>query len=130
MTESHTLNILIVDDEKVMHTMLSAFISELGHQSHSAYNGADAFQTIQDQSFDLVLTDVKMPGMDGLELLEKIRKHTPDLPVVVITGHGDPEMSDKAKVLGAHDFIIKPVGLRPFMELVQEISEQKNAPQE
>lgn len=127
MAESQALNILIVDDDEVMHKLLSTFIFELGHQSHSVYNGADAFQAVQDQPFDLVLTDVRMPGMDGLELLEKIRAHTPSLPVVVITGHGDPAMSDKAKALGAHDFIIKPIGLRQFMKLAQEISEQKNS---
>ena len=121
MAEPRTLNILVVDDDNVMHNLLSTFIRELGHQSHSVYNGTDAFQAVQDQPFDLVLTDVRMPGMDGLELLQKIREHDPNLPVVVITGHGDPEMEDQAKALGAHNFFIKPIGLRQFMQLVQDI---------
>lgn len=126
MPESSALKILIVDDEEIMHTLLSTFITEMGHQSHSAYTGEEAFQIVQDQSFDLVLTDVRMPGMDGLELLEKIHQHTPSLPVVVITGHGDPTMSEKAKALGAHDFFIKPLSLAQFMNLVQKIAEQNS----
>jgi DNA-binding NtrC family response regulator len=125
MSDTPTLKILIVDDEPVMHKLLSSFIFELGHQSESTYNGPEALKAIEDQSFDLILTDVRMPGMDGLELLEKIHQSHPQLPVVVITGHGDPTMSEKAKALGAYDFIIKPVSLVKFMQLVKEIVNAK-----
>ena len=125
MPDMPTLKILIVDDEPVMHKLLSSFIFELGHQSESTFNGPDALNAIKNQSFDLILTDVRMPGMDGLELLEKIRHTHPQLPVVIITGHGDPTMSEKAKALGAYDFIIKPVSLVKFMQLIKEIMNAK-----
>lgn len=119
------LQILIVDDEEIMHALLTSFIVDLGHHSHSVYNGEDALEIMQEQSFDLVLTDVRMPGISGLELLEKIHQHAPSLPVIVITGHGDPQMSEKAKALGAYDFLIKPLNLAHFMTMIQQITELK-----
>jgi DNA-binding NtrC family response regulator len=125
MSETLVLNILIVDDEKIIQQTLSGFIREFGHQSHSAYDGITAMQMIADQAFDLALIDVRMPGIDGLALLEKIRKKTPSLKVVMITGHGDPAMSEKAKSLGAHDFITKPIRLIDIMSLFDQICAEK-----
>lgn len=122
------LNVLIVDDEHIVHETLSGFIQELGHHPHSVYDGTAALQLIETHPFDLALIDVRMPGIDGLELLEHIHKNISNLPVVIMTGHGDPIMSEKAKSLGAYDFVIKPIRLFDLLEMLDQISTQKNNP--
>ncbi len=110
MVES-SLNILIVDDEKIVHQTLEPYLKDSGHQVESAYNGNSALEMIENQDYDLVLVDVKMPDMDGLEVLARTSEIKPDLPVVLITGHGNMEMAIQSLRLGAADFLSKPVKL-------------------
>ncbi|MDA0711517.1 MAG: response regulator [bacterium] len=121
MEAPHQLKILIVDDENIVHETLSGFIRDFGHRSESVHNGADAAKLIDDHDYDLALIDVRMPGIDGLELLEQIRRKIPPLKVIIMTGHGDPIMSEKAKLLGAYGFLSKPFNLTDFMALIDKI---------
>ena len=80
--------ILIVDDEKNYTAVLSAVLEEEGFETLTANSGQEALQLCEKEEISLVLSDMKMPVMDGLELLEKIKKRAPDLPVIIMTAHG------------------------------------------
>lgn len=100
--------ILIVDDEKNYLVVLEALLSSEGYEIVTANNGRDALHTIQDADLDLVITDVRMPGMNGMELLAECRKIKPDLPVIVMTAYGTIEMAVEAMKQNAYDYITKP----------------------
>jgi len=100
--------ILIVDDEKHFRVVLSEVLQEEGYASFTAASGMEALDLLKSQVVDLVLTDVKMPGMTGIDLLEKIKEITPDLPVIVMTAFGTVEKAVEAMHKGAYTFIVKP----------------------
>ena len=101
--------ILIVDDEMDMLQLLKRSLEpDLSCRVKTALSGEQALQLLERKIFDLVLADIKMPDMDGLELLELIKRENPDLTVVMMTGHGDIEMAVNAMKSGAYDFITKP----------------------
>ncbi|MBN1900881.1 response regulator [Candidatus Sumerlaeota bacterium] len=105
------LNILLVDDEEIVHKTLPDYLQDLGHSVYSAYDGYSALEILKIRDFDLALVDIRMPGIDGITLLEKIPEISPDMPVVMITGHGSMESVIEALRLGATDFITKPIKL-------------------
>ncbi len=101
--------ILAVDDELDMLTLLKMIIE--GHTNHQVTitnNPLEAAELIKQQTFDLILTDLKMPGMDGLELLEAAKNHNEDNLVLVITAYGSLESAEEAMAKGAFDYITKP----------------------
>ncbi len=100
--------ILVVDDEKNYLVVLSAFLSEEGYEALTADNAQDALEIVESTDLDLVLTDMKMPSMDGIELLRRIKEKAPDLPVVMMTAYGTVEKAVEAMQLGAFNFIQKP----------------------
>jgi len=100
--------ILIVDDEKHYRLILSEVLEEEGYHSFTAASGMEALDLLKSQVIDLVLTDVKMPGMTGINLLEKIKEINPDLPVIIMTAFGSVEKAVEAMQKGAYTFILKP----------------------
>lgn len=104
-------SILIVDDELPILKTLSGILSDEGFEVATAQTGYDALKSIGQNYPDLVLLDIWMPGMDGIETLKEIRKDYPYLPVVLITGHGSVEAAVQAVKLGAYDFIEKPLSI-------------------
>ena len=102
-------SILIVDDEHSIVRALTGLLSDEGFDVTSAANGYEALKMIQTESPDLVLLDIWMPGIDGLETLKEIRKDNPYIQVIIITGHGTIEAAVKATKLGAFDIIEKPL---------------------
>lgn len=100
--------ILIVDDEKHYRLILSEVLEEEGYQSFTAASGMEALDILKSQIIDLVLTDVKMPGMTGIDLLENIKEINPDLPVIIMTAFGSVEKAVEAMHKGAYTFILKP----------------------
>ena len=103
--------ILIVDDEKTILQSLSGILSDEGYETISATNGYEALKIIEEESPDLVLLDIWMPGMDGLETLQEIKRTNPFLPVIFISGHGTIETAVKATKMGGYDFIEKPLSI-------------------
>lgn len=103
--------ILIVDDEESIRVSLKGILEDEGYQVLSAENGTDALDMILEEVPDLVLLDIWMPGMDGIQTLEKIKKHLAELTVVMMSGHGTIETAVKATRIGAFDFIEKPFSL-------------------
>lgn len=103
--------ILIVDDETSILQSLSGILSDEGFEILTASNGYEGLKIIEEQSPDLVLLDIWMPGMDGIETLQEIKRTNPFLQVVIISGHGTIETAVKATKLGAYDFIEKPLSI-------------------
>ena len=103
--------ILIVDDEPSILQSLSGILSDEGFETATATNGYEALQHIENEVPDLVLLDIWMPGIDGLETLQEIRKKNPQVQVVMITGHGTIETAVQATKFGAFDFIEKPLSI-------------------
>ncbi len=103
--------ILVVDDEKDIRISLSGILEDEGYQVVTASSAVEALDTVRDELPDLVLLDIWMPGMDGLEALEKLKLLFPQLTVIMISGHGTIETAVRATKLGAFDFIEKPLSL-------------------
>lgn len=107
--------VLIVDDETSIIDSLEGILSDDGFEVIHAYNGYEALKKIETQSPDIVLLDIWMPGMDGIETLKEIKKLSPNLPVVMITGHGSIESAVDATKSGAYDFLEKPLSIDKVM---------------
>jgi two-component system nitrogen regulation response regulator NtrX len=104
-------SILIVDDEPYILKSLSDLLKDEGFEVTTASNGYEALQMIESESPDLVLLDIWMPGMDGIETLKEIKKENPFIQVIIITGHGTIETAVQATKLGAYDLIEKPLSI-------------------
>ncbi len=124
--------ILVVDDEAAQRDALAGFLKKKGHNPKTAETGEEAFQKIKNETIDLVLTDMRMPGMDGQELLKNIKQLNPDIDVIVMTAYGNVESATQAMKNGAADFITKPIDLEQLelamaktLERKQLISENK-----
>jgi len=107
--------VLIVDDESTIIDSLEGILSDDGFEVMHAYNGYEALKKIETESPDIVLLDIWMPGMDGIDTLKEIKKMSPNLPVVMITGHGSIESAVDATKSGAFDFLEKPLSIDKVM---------------
>ena len=113
------LRLLLVDDESIVHMTLGDYLSDCGHTVEKALDGSEALLAIQSRRFDLIIADVRMPGLNGLSLLERVRQLESDPPVILITGHGDVEMEREANRIGAAGFLLKPIRLAKLDELIE-----------
>ena len=102
-------SILLVDDEEGIRKVLGIALADLGYTVHPAENGVDALRIFKDEQPPIVLTDIKMPEMDGIELLRRLKKLSPDTEVIMITGHGDIDLAIKSVKYEATDFVTKPI---------------------
>jgi|LakMenE01Jun11ns_1017448.scaffolds.fasta_scaffold9935006_2 DNA-binding NtrC family response regulator len=117
--------ILIIDDEKAIRNTLREILEYEGYQVEEAGNGEEGIQRIEAEDFDVVLCDVKMPKMDGMAVLSKVKEIDEDLPVVMISGHGNVEMAVEATKKGAYDFIVKPPDLNKLLITVRNSIDKK-----
>jgi two-component system response regulator PilR (NtrC family) len=120
---------LIVDDEPDIRELLELTLGRMSVETRAAANLADARQLLGETDFALCLTDMRLPDGDGLQLLETIQQHHPDLPVAVITAHGNMETAVQALKVGAFDFISKPVDLQVLRNLVKTALKLGSFPQ-
>ena len=101
--------VLVIDDDAVVGRSFDRVLSGKGYEVSTALSGEEALDTMDNSEFDVVFTDIKMPGMDGLEVAERIKERCPWTPVVVITGYGTEDNEAKASVLGVSGFVRKPL---------------------
>ncbi len=102
--------VLVVDDDAVVGKSFNRVLSEnKGYVVTTVENAHEALKQIREQAFDVVFTDIKMPGMDGVELAERVKASQPWTPVVIITGYGTTENESRAKAAGVSDFVRKPL---------------------
>jgi DNA-binding NtrC family response regulator len=113
--------VLIVDDEKNIRLTLSQALEPLGVETDTAVNGEEALAKLKQKDFGLMLLDLKMPGMDGIEVLRRMRETRPEVRVIIITAHGTIESAVDAMKLGAVDFIQKPFSPEEIRQLASQV---------
>ena len=120
--------ILIVEDEASIRRVLVKILSEedKSHEIYEAEDGLIALNKIKKENFDLVLCDIKMPKMDGIEVLEFAKKIKPEIPIVMISGHGDLDTAVDSMKKGAYDYISKPPDLNRLLNTVRNAIDKKN----
>src|SRR4030042_4396847 len=116
--------ILIVDDEADICEVLDISLSDLGYKVYTAGNGEEALQVFAKTKPSIVLTDIRMPGIDGIELLRRIKEQYPETEVIMITGHGDMNLAIRSLKLEATDFITKPIN-DDFLEIALKRAEER-----
>lgn len=118
-------HILIVDDEAGIRESLAGILTDEGHKASACASGEECIELLRNTNFDVVLLDVWLPGMDGLQALEQIRTQTDPPEVVMISGHGTIETAVRATKLGAYDFVEKPLSLERTLILVKNASDAR-----
>ncbi len=118
--------ILVVDDEQAIRKTLKEILEYEKHNVDLAKDGFEAVEKAKKNQYDLVLLDIKMPKMDGIEVLEELQKINPELPVVIITGHGTVDTAVEALKKGAYDFLEKPLDLNRLLVAVRNALEKKD----
>ena len=113
--------ILIVDDEKNIRMTLSQSLESLGVETEMAGNGEEALAKLKEKDFSLMLLDIRMPGMDGMEVLRRVREVRPDIRIIMITAYGTIESAVEAMKLGAVDFLQKPFDPEEIREIVSRV---------
>ncbi len=116
--------ILLVDDEKDIREIVHLSLADLGYQVFEAEDGNEALRIFQEAQPSIVLTDIKMPNMDGLELLQKIKRENPETEVIMITGHGDMDLAIKSLKYEATDFITKPINVNVLEIALQRVRDK------
>ena len=127
-TETEKPSVLIVDDNPDLSQLVASLLEDSGMSTQRVASGEEALRALEEAYFDLVLSDVKMPEMDGLELLERMRADYPEIPVVLLTGFGTVEMEVQAMRAGAASFVVKPYKDEILVETVRKAL--KTAPPE
>jgi len=119
--------ILVIEDEAAIRRVLVKILSEenKSYQLEEAEDGLVGLEKIKDEEYDLVLCDIKMPKMDGIEVLEAIKKIKPEVPVVMISGHGDLDTAVNTMKMGAFDYISKPPDLNRLLNTVRNALDRK-----
>lgn len=108
-------NILIIDDEKAIRKTLSEILSYEGYKIDEAGDGEEGLRKFKEKEYDVILCDIKMPRIDGIEFLEKAKESNPDIPIIMISGHGTIETAVEAVKKGAYDYISKPPDLNRLL---------------
>jgi DNA-binding NtrC family response regulator len=119
------LIVLIVDDEKDFVEMLSQRFQDDGHVVRVAYNAEEGLESLAEQEPDVVVLDIRMPGMDGIAALRKIRARHPLVEVVLLTGHGSAETAVEGLKLGAYDYLQKPTKYEDLLETLKAARARK-----
>jgi two-component system nitrogen regulation response regulator NtrX len=117
-------NLLIIDDEKAIRKTLTEILSFEGYTIEEAVDGEDGLKKFKDKTYDVVLCDIKMPKIDGLDFLQKAVEVNPDVPIIMISGHGTIETAVEAVKKGAYDFIQKPPDLNRLLITIRNAMER------
>ena len=120
---TQTASILVVDDEENTREGLSKILTKEGYAVEMAANGKEAIGVLKRQSFDLVITDMRMPLMDGFEVLREIKKMDEEVGVIMITAYGEVESYLEAMNMGAFEYINKPVRVNELKRVITKVLE-------
>lgn len=112
--------VLVVDDEGAIRYSISKTLQRVGYQVHAAASGEEALQMMEQYTYDVVLTDIRMPGLSGVELLARIKERAPDVVVILLTGYASLETAIESLRLGAHDYLVKPSSSQDIRNSVAE----------
>ncbi len=121
------MKILVVDDEEGARELFFTILTDEGYETTLANSGDEALSLFKSNSYDLVLTDIKMPDMDGLQLLQEIRKIGSKTDVIMVTAYGEVETYLKAMSLGAAEYINKPIRIKELKRIVHKVLTERKA---
>ena len=122
--------LLIVDDEERFLTTTKTLLQKRGINTFTSTNGPNAMKILDTEHIDVVILDVKMPGLDGVEVLRVIKKRHPLVEVIMLTGHASAESAVGGLSLGAFDYLMKPCDIQTLMDKVNEAYTKKDAEEE
>jgi len=119
-------NILLVDDEKDFVELLAMRLEESGENVIPAFDGRMCLDILKEKPIDVVILDIKMPGMDGIQVLRKIKIDYPLVEVILLTGHGTTETAIQGMKLGAFDYLLKPADFKDLLDKLAGAKKKKN----
>ncbi len=122
-----TLRLLLVDDEPEFVEPTAVRLGRRGVECVTAGSGEGALEVLRARSFDCAVVDVKMPGMDGLQLLQRLKTSHPGMPVVLLTGHASVELGMQGMEMGAFEYLLKPVELEELLDVVRRAAASAGA---
>jgi DNA-binding NtrC family response regulator len=125
MVEELKARVLLVDDEEDFLTTLAERLETRGLTVSTLTKGEDAVAKVDEQKFDLIILDLAMPGIDGLETLKRIKTKQPDAEVIILSGQGSIKTSIEAMKLGAEDFLQKPVNISELMDKISDAKDKR-----
>jgi len=124
---SDTINILVLDDEPIVCTRLKPSLDKEGYRTETFTDSQAAMQRLEEQFFDIVVTDFKMPGVDGMELLKFVRQKWPKTRVIIISGFATVDVTREAFQSGVHDVIAKPFKISQLKDLIKRVADEISA---
>jgi DNA-binding NtrC family response regulator len=122
--------VLLVDDEQDFVEMLSLRLKEVEEKVTVAYSGKECLETLKNKEIDVVILDIKMPGMDGMETLKEIKKRFPLVEVIMLTGHGSTETAVEGMKMGAFDYLMKPADFDDLTAKMEAARKRKEEQEE
>ncbi len=128
---TNKLRLMVIDDEPIVGKGLKRLLEKEGYDVKTFTEGSTAIEELEKKPFDIIITDLKMEGIDGMKILEIVREKNPDTKVIIITGFGKMETAAKAFKKGAFDFITKPFKINTLRQVIQkaemELAENRDA---
>ena len=124
------INVLVVDDEKDFVEMFSLRLKEAGENVKGVYSGQECLETLTKADIDVIILDIKMPGMDGIETLREVKKRYPLVEVILLTGHGAVDTAVEGMKLGAFDYVNKPADFEDLLTKLEGARKRKNEQEE
>ncbi|MCF7741334.1 MAG: response regulator, partial [Candidatus Marinimicrobia bacterium] len=125
-----SLTAFVIDDEESQRNILNDFLEDLGCEVKSFAKGEECLSTLEEEYADVVVTDYKMPGMDGIKVLKEIKEINPEIQVIIVTAYGTIENAVKAMKIGAWDYITKPIEMEELEIKLKRIEERINLVEE
>ena len=123
--QSRQIKVLLVDDEEGYVNVLAKRMTKRQVEVSIALSGSEAIQTLRKKDFDVAVVDLKMEDIDGIEVLKIFKKMDPELPVVMLTGHGSEQAARDGLALGAFDYLTKPCDLEDLLSTITKAAERK-----
>ena len=114
--------ILIAEDEEIMRITLKYGLSTEGYQVTTADDGREGLEKFKQDDFDLVIADLRMPKLDGIQFLKEVKRLSPEIPVIMITAYGTIETAIQAMKLGAYDYLTKPLLIEELLMMMEKVS--------
>jgi YesN/AraC family two-component response regulator len=125
MLFTKNLKILVVEDNQNSREQFIEMLSNICDNVSGAFDGMDGLQYFKSQQFDLIITDINMPRMNGIEMIEEIRKVDEDISIIIVSAHNETSYLDRTKNFNIEDFLFKPIGLEHFLGVMSNLKNKK-----